>query len=45
MKNSTYNYAFQRAVTGLVVGAAGARTIIAPAAPDSALPRPAQRGR
>jgi hypothetical protein len=39
------NYALERPVTGLAVGAAGALEIIAPAAPGSAFPRPAQRGR
>jgi hypothetical protein len=41
----TSNYALERSVKGLVAGAAGARNIVAPAAPGSALPRPAQRGR
>jgi hypothetical protein len=39
------NYALERAVKGLVVGAAGAQEIIAPAAPGKRLARPAQRGR
>jgi hypothetical protein len=39
------NNALERSVTGLAVGAAGASEIVAPAAPGSALPRPAQRGR
>ena len=39
------NYALERSVRGLAMGAAGARTIVAPAAPVAALPRPAQRGR
>jgi hypothetical protein len=39
------NYALERSVKGLTVGAAGARTIVAPAAPGAALPRPAQRER
>jgi hypothetical protein len=39
------NYALERAVKRLAMGAAGARTIVAPAAPRAALPRPAQRGR
>jgi hypothetical protein len=39
------NYALERAVKGLAVGAAGARTIVAPAAPGAGFPRPAQRGR
>jgi hypothetical protein len=41
----TSNYALERPVTGLAMGAAGARKIVAPAARGSALPRPAQRGR
>jgi hypothetical protein len=41
----TPNYALERAVKGLMKGAAGARTIVAPAAPSRAVPRPAQRGR
>jgi len=32
-------------VKGLAVGAAGAQETVAPAAPGSAVPRPAQRGR
>ena len=43
--NVTHNYALERSVTGLAVGAAGAREIIAPAAPSDCLARPAQRGR
>ena len=39
------NYALERSVKGLAVGAAGARKIVAPAAPGSPLPRPAQRER
>ncbi len=39
------NYAWERSVRGLAVGAAGARTIVAPAAHSRAVPRPAQRGR
>ena len=39
------NYALERAVKRLAVGAAGARKIVAPAAPGPALPRLAQRGR
>jgi hypothetical protein len=39
------NYALERSVKGLAVGAAGAREIVAPAAPSWAVPRPAQRGR
>ncbi len=39
------NNALERSVTGLTVDAAGARTIVAPAAPGRAVPRPAQRGR
>ncbi len=39
------NYALERSVTGWRVGAAGARKILAPAAPGQALPRPAQRKR
>ena len=41
----TPNNALERTVKRVVVGAAGARTIVAPAAPAIALPRPAQRGR
>ena len=43
--NMTPNKALERAVKGLAVGAAGARNIIAPAAPGRVVPRPAQRGR
>ena len=39
------NYALERSVRGLAVGAAGALDIFAPAALSSAVPRPAQRGR
>jgi hypothetical protein len=39
------NYALERSVKGWREGAAGAWEIIAPAAPGSAFPRPAQRGR
>jgi len=39
------NYAFERSVRGWAVGAAGAWESLAPAAPASAVPRPAQRGR
>jgi hypothetical protein len=39
------NYALERSVNGLAVGAAGAREIVAPAAPGNGLARPAQRGR
>jgi hypothetical protein len=39
------NNALERTVKGLATGAAGARTTVAPTAPGSALPRPAQRGR
>jgi hypothetical protein len=41
----TPNYALERSVKGSVVGAGGAQNIIAPAAPGSGFPRPAQRGR
>ncbi len=41
----TSNYALERSVRGLAVGAAGARKIVAPAAPSSVVARPAQRGR
>ncbi len=41
----TSNNALERSVRGLGAGAAGARTIVAPAAPISGVPRPAQRGR
>jgi len=40
-----HNYALERSVRGLAKGAAGARTIMAPAAPGTGVPRPAQRGR
>ena len=39
------NYALERPVKSLRVGAAGARNNFTPAAPSAALPRPAQRGR
>jgi len=39
------NYALERPAKSLRVGAAGARNDCAPAAPGSALPRPAQRER
>jgi hypothetical protein len=39
------NYAFERTVKGLVVGAAGASDIIAPAAPGNCWCAAAQRGR
>ena len=39
------NYALERSVKGLAVGAAGARKIVAPAALAIAVPRPAQRER
>jgi hypothetical protein len=39
------NYALERAVKSFAVGAAGARNDCAPAAPSSALLRPAQRER
>jgi hypothetical protein len=39
------NNALERAVRGLALGAAGAQNIVAPAAPGSAFPRTAQRGR
>ncbi len=39
------NYALERSVRGLAVGAAGAWEILAPAAPTTGVPRPAQRGR
>jgi hypothetical protein len=39
------NYALERSVKSLAMGAAGAWNNCAPAAPGSALPRPAQRGR
>jgi hypothetical protein len=39
------NNAFERSVMGMWEGAAGARTIVAPAAPAWAVPRTAQRGR
>ena len=39
------NYALERSVKSLAVGAAGAREHCAPAAPAAALPRPAQRKR
>jgi len=39
------NYTLERAVTCSSERAAGARTIMAPAAPGECLARPAQRGR
>jgi hypothetical protein len=39
------NYAFERAVKGLALGAAGASEIIAPAAPGNCRRAAAQRGR
>ena len=39
------NYALERSVRSLAIGAAGASESLAPEAPGSALPRPAQRGR
>jgi hypothetical protein len=39
----TSNYALERGVGGLAVGAAGAWEILAPAAPTIGVPRPAQR--
>jgi hypothetical protein len=39
------NYALERSVKGLAVGAAGAWEILAPAAPAIGVLRPAQRGR
>jgi hypothetical protein len=39
------NYALERSVTGFSERAAGAQTIIAPAARGFGLARPAQRGR
>jgi hypothetical protein len=39
------NNALERAVKGFAKGGAGARTIVAPAAPGRVVPRPAQRGR
>ena len=39
------NYALERSVKSLAMGAAGARNIVAPAAPGAVFPRPAQRGR
>jgi len=41
----TPNKALERSVKRLSVGAAGARKILAPAAPSAGFPRPAQRGR
>jgi hypothetical protein len=41
----TPNYALERSVRAWQGCAAGAGKIAAPAAPGSALPRPAQRGR
>jgi len=45
MTDSTYNYALERSVTGASERAAGAQTIIAPAARFLRLARSAQRGR
>jgi hypothetical protein len=39
------SYALERAVRGLAVGAAGTWESLAPAAPTTGVPRPAQRGR
>ena len=39
------NQALERSVKGMAVGAAGACEQCAPAAPGTAVPRPAQRGR
>jgi hypothetical protein len=39
------NYALERSVNGLQLGTVGAQEIMAPAAPGSGFPRPAQRGR
>ena len=39
------NNALERSVRSLAMGAAGAESIVAPAAPSSATPRPAQRER
>jgi len=39
------NYALERSVIGLAVGAAGAWDSLAPAAPGNCLAQPAQRGR
>ncbi len=39
------NYALERSVRGLAKGAAGAWESLAPAAPETGVPRPAQRGR
>ena len=39
------NYALERSLMGLAVGAAVAREILAPAAPGNCLARPAQPGR
>jgi len=39
------NYALERSVTGLAVGATGARKIVAPAAHSWVVLRPAQRER
>ena len=41
----TANYALERSVTGLLLGAASAPEILAPAAPGCCLAQPAQRGR
>jgi hypothetical protein len=43
--NVKSNYALERSVKSLAMSAAGAREIVAPAAPGAALPRPAQRER
>jgi hypothetical protein len=45
MLEMTANYALERSVTALSERAAGAQTIIAPAARCYGLARPAQRGR
>ena len=42
--NRMPNYALERSVTGLAVGAASAWESLAPAASASAVPRPAQGG-
>jgi hypothetical protein len=39
------NYALERSVKGLRLGAMGAPEILAPTAPGSGFPRPAQRER
>ena len=45
LSQQPYNYALERSVRSLAVGAAGALEIVAPAAPSCGVPRPAQRGR